>query len=80
MDPRRHKVSPLRFAPVEMTVLFLEDCPGFAVFFEAGAGASVIGVEAEAFLVDYVGDGEDVPGVYGDDVGDQGVDVIFCVG
>jgi len=31
-------------------------------------------------LVDYVGDGEDVPGVDGDDVGDQGVDIFCCVG
>ncbi len=31
-------------------------------------------------MVDYVGDGEDVPGVDGDDVGDQGVDIFCCVG
>lgn len=57
-----------------------EQFPGFAVFFEAGAGASVIGIKAEAFLVDYVGDGEDVPGVHWDDMGDQGVNVFWGVG
>jgi len=31
-------------------------------------------------LVDYVGDGEDVPGVGGDDVGDEGVNVFWSVG
>ncbi len=54
--------------------------PSLAVFFESCAGAIRVWVEAEALVVDYVSDGEHVPGVDGDDVGDEGVYVIWGVG
>ena len=54
--------------------------PSLAVFFESCAGAIRVWVEAEALVVDYVSDGEHVPGVDGDDVGDQGVNVVWRVG
>ncbi len=53
--------------------------PGFAVLFEAGAFAS-LGVEAEAFAGGEGFDGEDVPDVERDDVGEEDVDVVDGVG
>jgi len=51
------------------------EAPGFAVFFvhdfERAAG---VGVEADAFALAYGFDGDDVPDVFGDDVGDEEID------
>jgi hypothetical protein len=52
----------------------VEEAPGFAVFFEEGAGlAAGVRVEADAFAVSDGLDGDDVPDVFGDDVGDEEV-------
>src|ERR1700685_689786 len=54
--------------------------PGFAVLFPAGAFAGDVGIEAEAGgLLDGC-DGQDVTDIYGQDVGDQEVDVVGGVG
>jgi hypothetical protein len=47
--------------------------------FEAGAGAS-LGIEAEAFAGGEGFDGEDVPDVKRDDVGEEDVDIVDGVG
>jgi hypothetical protein len=52
-----------------------QEAPGFAVSFEVGAGGVAgVGIEADAFAVSDGCDGDDVPEVFGDDVGDQEVD------
>ena len=49
--------------------------PGFAVFLEGGAGlAAGVGIEADAFALSDGLDGDDVPDIFGDDVGDEEVD------
>jgi len=53
--------------------------PGFAVLFEAGAVAS-LGVGEEAFAGGEGFDGEDVPDVERDDVGEEDVDIVDGVG
>jgi len=50
--------------------------PGFAVFFPAGALAGDVGIEAQAGGAGEGVDGQDVPRVHGEDVGDQDVDVV----
>jgi len=53
----------------------IEEAPGFAVFFEGGAGlAAGVGIEADAFALSDGLDGDDVPDIFGDDVGDEEVD------
>jgi hypothetical protein len=53
----------------------IEEAPGFAVLFEHGAGlAAGVGIEADAFALADGLDGDDVPDVFGDDVGDEEVD------
>ena len=53
----------------------IEEAPGFAVFFEGGAGlAAGVGIEADAFALSDGPDGDDVPDVFGDDVSDEEVD------
>ncbi len=50
----------------------IEEAPGFPVFFEQGAGLTAgVGVEADAFAVSDGLDGDDVPEVFGHDVGDE---------
>jgi hypothetical protein len=51
-----------------------EGVPGFAVGFVEAAAAAAVGVDEEGGGVE-TGDGDDVPGVAGDDVGDEEVDV-----
>ena len=53
----------------------IEEAPGFAIFFEHGAGlAAGVGIEANALaLVDGL-DGDDVPDIFGNDVGDEEID------
>ena len=57
-----------------------EEVPGFAVFFPAGALAGDVGIEAQAGGSLEHFDGEDVPDVEGEDVGDQDVDIFGGVG
>ena len=53
----------------------VEEAPGFAVFFEDGSGgAAGVGIEADAFAFADGFDGDDVPEVFGDYVGDQEID------
>ncbi len=53
----------------------IEEAPGFAVFFEQGAGLPAgVGIEAHAFAVSDGLDGNDVPEVFGDDIGDEEID------
>ncbi len=53
----------------------IEEAPGFAVFFEGGAGlAAGVGIEADAFALSDGVDGDDVPDVFRNDVGDEEVD------
>jgi len=53
----------------------IEEAPGFAVFFEHGAGLTAcVGIEADAFAVCDGRDGNDVPEVFRDDVGDEEID------
>ena len=54
----------------------VEEVPGFAVRFPAGAFAVVAGVEAQALVGGEGFDGQDVPDVEGDDVGGEEVDVV----
>jgi len=52
-----------------------QEAPGFAVAFEVGAGGVAgVGIEADAFAVSDGFDGDDVPDIFGDDVGDEEVD------
>jgi len=58
----------------------IEEAPGFAVFFEHGAGlAAGVGIEADAFALADRLDGDDVPDVFGDDVADEEVDLFAGV-
>ncbi|MGB8729942.1 MAG: hypothetical protein WCC99_01760 [Candidatus Sulfotelmatobacter sp.] len=53
----------------------IEEAPGFAVFFEQGAGFTAgVGIEADAFPVSDGLDGDDVPEVFGDDIGNEEID------
>ena len=53
----------------------IQEAPGFAVFFEQGAGlAAGVGIEADAFAASDGLDGDDVPDVFGDYVADEEVD------
>ena len=52
-----------------------EEVPGFAVVFPAGALAWDVGVEAQAGRARDGFDGQDVPDVDGEDVGDEDIDV-----
>jgi len=57
-----------------------EEVPGFAVgVVEAGEGAA-LGAEEEAHLAQDVGEREDEPGVFGDDVGGDEIDFGEFVG
>ena len=60
--------------------MLLEEVPGFAVGFPAGAFAGDAGIEAEAGGVGDGFYGDDVPGVERNDVGDEDVDVVGRVG
>ena len=61
-------------------VWFAEEVPGFAVVgVEAGA-AAFFGAEEEAGLAEDVGEREDEPGVFGDDVGGDEIDFGESVG
>lgn len=53
-----------------------EEVPGFAEVFEAGAFAGCVGIEAQALAGREGVDGQDVPDVERDDVGDEDVDVV----
>lgn len=54
--------------------------PGFAVFFVFVAGfAGDVGVEAEALAASGGFDGDDVPDLLGDDVGDDEIDFVLGV-
>ena len=58
-----------------------EQVPGFAVGAEEAVSAGVaFGIEEQAGAVGNEGDGEDEPGVLGDDVGDEEVDFGGAVG
>jgi hypothetical protein len=50
--------------------------PGFAEVFEAGAFAGRVGIEAEAFTGKKGSDGQEIPDVERDDVGDEDVNVV----
>jgi len=50
--------------------------PGFAEVFEAGTLAGRVGIEAQALAGRECGDGQDVPDVHGNDVGDEDVNVV----
>ena len=53
----------------------IQEAPGFAVFFEHGAGgAAGGGIEADAFALADGLDGDDVPDVFWDDVADEEID------
>ena len=53
----------------------IEEAPGFAVFFVHGAGwAAGGGIEADAFALADRLDGDDVPEIFGDDVGYEEID------
>jgi len=57
----------------------VQEAPGFAVELEAAA-AGMVGAEAEGFHGSEGGDGDDVPGVVGNDVGSEEVEVAGGVG
>ncbi|MGB7602858.1 MAG: hypothetical protein WBM24_21330, partial [Candidatus Sulfotelmatobacter sp.] len=53
----------------------VEEAPGLAVFFVHGAGgAAGGGIEADGFVGADGLDGDDVPEIFGDDVGDEKID------
>jgi hypothetical protein len=53
----------------------IQEAPGFAVFFDGGGGGGGGGgVEADAFAASDGLDGDDVPEIFGDDVGDEEID------
>jgi len=55
----------------------IEEAPGFAIFFEHGAGlASGMRVEADAFALADGLDGDEVPDVFRDDVSDEEIDFL----
>jgi hypothetical protein len=57
----------------------IEEAPGFAIFFEDGAGlAAGVGIEADAFALSDGLDRDDVPDVFGDNVGDE--EIYFFTG
>ena len=60
--------------------MLLEEVPGFAVDFPAGAFARDAGIEAEAGRVGDGFDGDDVPGIWRNDVSDEDVDIFGGVG
>lgn len=51
-----------------------QQAPGFAIFFEVTVGVAGVGIEAGAFAAADGGDGNDVPDIFGDNVGDEEVD------
>jgi len=61
---------------LEKWVCGTQQVPGFAEALPAGTLAFDIGVEAEAFRGSKSFDGKDVPGVFGNDVGDKNVDLV----
>lgn len=74
----------VRFAEADVQAR-VQEAPGFAVFFEEGAGlAAGVRIEADAFALSDGLDGDDVPDVFGNDVGDEEVDfftgIDFAVG
>jgi len=53
-----------------------QQMPGFAVALPAGAFAFDVGIKAEAFAWRESFDGQHVPGIFREDVGDQNVDLV----
>jgi len=53
----------------------IEEAPGFAILFEEGAGlAASVGIKADTFALADGLNGDDVPDIFGDNVGDEEVD------
>lgn len=53
----------------------VEEAPGFAVFFEEGAGGTASGgIKSDPFAIANGLDGNDVPEIFGDEVGGEKVD------
>jgi len=78
-------IPALRFAVGRATrqesAKFAEEAPGFAVGAEEAVSAGVaFGIEEKTGAVGDEGDGEDEPGVLGNDVGDEEVDLGGAIG
>jgi hypothetical protein len=75
VDARVYIASWARAVALHDSWLGFEEVPGFAVLFPAGALAGDVGIEAQAFAAYESFDGQDVPDVERQDVGDEDVDI-----
>ena len=57
-------------------LLRAQEMPGFTITLPAGALAFDVGIETQALRTRYDVDGEHIPGIFGDDVRDQNVDLV----